>query len=422
MFWCAGLLCGVVPAWQGSRIDLNRGLKDGGGQSGTGSAAVGRTRRALAFAEISLAVMLLVGAGLFISSFIRLLRVDHGFDASGVTVIGYDLPRDIADAVAIRTVRDLLTAVRAVPGVQAEIVVAGDGPYVGSSSSFPLRVVGRPAQKGQDIRYKHVSDGFLNLLRVPLVRGRSLLRTDEDGPAVAVVNEAAARQYWAGRDPLGDRLEINEIVYEIVGVAADMRYTGPTSPPVPEVFLPYTRRTGSGTLLFRSAQPSSAVLPAVKAAIWSVLPGRAVSDVSGTEEVFRRSTLTRRFNMLLMSIFAVLALVIAATGIYGVIAFVVTQRTREIGVRLALGADPRTVVRLFVGQGGLIVGAGLIAGLTVAWWLAHTVQSFLFEVQPRDPLVFTIVALFLGAVGLLACWIPARRAARVDPLVALRAE
>ena len=419
-----GLVCGLLPALQGSRVDLVDGLKDGTGA--TAGAGRQRVRHVLAWAEITLAVMLLVGAGLFISSFARLLRVDQGFDASGITSLGYSIPRlDRGEQRDPDLLRRMLEAVRAVPDVEAAMIVNGGGPYEGGWSSFPLRVEGRPANPDENIRYRSVSTGFMKMLNVPLRAGRDLSTIDtRQAMPVALVNDAAVRQFWGGKSPLGARFEINEITYEVVGVVGDMRYGGPASPPAPEAFLhlEQTEAHSGGTLLVRSRRAPGSVLPDVKAALWSVNPDRPITNVRTTEELFGRTTATRRFNTLLMSIFAALALVIAATGIYGVIAFVVSQRTREIGVRVALGARGSEVVGMFLRQGAIVIAAGITAGLIGAWLLARTVQSFLFEVEPRDPVVFASVAVVLALVGLLACWIPARRAARIDPLIALRAE
>jgi predicted permease len=261
------------------------------------------------------------------------------------------------------------------------------------------------------------------MLGVPVLEGRSLSAADSrPAPPVAVVNQAAVDQFWGGRSPLGVRFEINKLTYEVVGVVGDMRYGGPATPAVPEAFLSFDHgRPSAGTLLVRSARGATAIRD-VKAAIWSVTPGEPITDIRTADELFDQTIAPRRFNMLLMSIFAALALVIAATGVYGVIAFVVGQRTREIGIRMALGAQRAEVVRMFLRQGAGVVAGGLTAGLIGAWMLSRTVQSFLFEVQPRDPVVFASVTLLLALVGVLACWLPARRAARIDPLIALRSE
>ena len=415
-----GILCGLLPAFHGSRTDLVNGLKSGAG------ATPGRTQRRLRYvlvwAEVVLTVILLVGSALFIASFARLLRVDEGFDTRGTFVANVSLPRGTAPAQQAVQYPAMLAAVRAVPGVEAALIRNAGGPYAGGYSTFPVIIPGQPRRSDEEqIRYRHISTDFFGLLRVPVLRGRGFASEDMTAP-VAVINEAAARAYWPGGEPLGGHIEIQKTQYQIVGVVRDMRYNGPAAPPAPEVFLPYERvNAGGGTFLIRPSGDAAATLPAVKAAIRSVNPALPI-EVSTAEELFGQVIATRRFNTMLMTTFGVLALVIAITGIYGVIAFVVGQRTREIGVRVALGAQRGEVIGLFLRQGAVVLSLGIVAGLAGAWMLAKTVRTFLFEIQPRDPYVFGAVALTLAIVGLLACWLPARRAARVDPLIALRAE
>jgi predicted permease len=419
-----GLVCGLLPAFAGSGVDLVRGLKDGASGASAGKAGR-RVRHTLAWVEIALAVMIVAGAGLFIRSFVRLLHVDQGFDAAGVASLRISGPRNAADpAINRRFVLDALAAIRALPGVEAAVTESG-GPYSGGYSSFPVRIAGRPAAEPnvepEMIRFRKVGAGFLDLLRVPVQRGRGFTPDDTpQSPAVAVINEMAARRFWEGQDPLGQRIEIENTTFEIVGIVGNMRYGNPASPPAPEAFLPYEQTAhNGGTIVFRAPRSS---IPAIKAAVWSLNPAQPITGLQTAEDTFGRATATRRFNMLLMSIFAMLGLAIAVTGIYGVMAFIVNQRTREVGVRVALGARPSEVVSLFLKQGVGLLVAGISGGTIAAWWLARTVQSFLFEIDARDPIVFAAVVGLLAIVGLLACWIPARRAGRIDPLVALRTE
>ena len=422
-----GLGCGLVPALQGSRRDLTAGMKDGSGATPGGSRQ--KARHALAWLEVALAVMLLVGAGLFISSFTRLLRLDYGFDPRSLVTIDYARQRIPEGRPEDLTyLPRMLAAVRQLPGVEAALVTAGNGPFFGGSTTVPFRVLGREDPGGQerhDIRIKRVSAGFLEILRVPIVRGRSFTPADSRQAApVLVLNEAAARRFFPGEDPIGQRLELQKQHWDVIGIAGDMRYKDPTEAPVPEAFLNYEQATlhGGGTLLVRGNGNALDSVAAVKAAIWSVNSAQVLSNVQTVDAQFGRTTAQRRFNMLLMSIFALLAVTIAATGIYGVIAFLVGRRTREIGVRMALGAQRSEVVRLFLKQGLLVVSTGIAGGLLGAWWLARNLQSFLYEVDARDPVVFATVAVTLALVGMAASWIPARRAAWVDPLTALRSE
>ena len=417
-----GLVCGLLPAIQAARVDLVRGLRDGARGDTTGRTGR-RVRFALAWTEIALAVMLLVGSGLFARSFIRLLRVDEGFDATGVMSLSVSGPRG-ADAAANRTfVLNALAAIRALPGTEAAVTESG-GPYSGGYSSFPIRLPGRPAPASGEpemIRFRKVSFGFLEMLHVPIRRGRGFAASDTaQAPPVALINETAARTFWPEGHAIGQPLTIEKTTFEIVGIVGDMRYGGPAAAVVPEAFLPFEQAAGHGGTFIVRAPPTS--VQAVKAEIWRIDPSQPISGPISAGEMFDRATATRRFNTLLMLVFGVLALVIAVTGLYGVLAFIVGQRMREVGVRVALGARPSQVVVLFLKQGVVVLTAGVVSGLVGAWWLARMVQSFLFQIDARDATVFGGVALLLFIVGLVACWVPAKRAARIDPLTAMRAE
>jgi predicted permease len=318
---------------------------------------------------------------------------------------------------------DMLAAIRTVPGIEAAAAESG-GPYEGGYSSFPITIPGRPApgpnEEPEMIRFRKVSGGFLEMLRVPLLAGRGFTRDDATGAPVALINDLAARRFWGDTNPIGQPLTIGKTTYLIVGIVASMHYAGPAAARAPEAFLPFEQAGKTwATFIFRGL---IAQAPAVKAAIWSVNPAQPVSDLRTAEATFGRATATRRFNMFVMAIFATLALAIAVTGIYGVIAFIVNQRTREVGVRVALGAQRGQVVGLFVREGGVLLGVGIAAGLVGAWLAGGTVQSLLFEMGARDPAVFALVAAVLAGAGLVACWIPARRASRVEPLAALRGD
>jgi ABC-type antimicrobial peptide transport system permease subunit len=269
------------------------------------------------------------------------------------------------------------------------------------------------------IRVRNVSVGFLEMLRVPLLSGRGFTREDATGAPVALVNDVAARKFWGEANPIGESLVIRKISYQIVGVVGSMRYAGPASVLPPEAFLPFEQTARNyAAFLFRGPVTS---IPALKAAVWSVNPTQPISVVVA-DRMFGRATATRRFNMFLMSIFAVLAVAIALTGIYGVISFVVNQRTREVGVRIALGAGRSQVIGLFLRQGLGLLATGIVFGLVAASLLGSTVQSFLFGVEPGNPLVFAIVGTAFAAIGLIAAWIPALRASRIEPLSALKSE
>jgi len=419
-----GGLSGLAPAFQNSRLDFVRGLKEGA-PAAAGARGGRSVRNALAVVEVALAVTLLVGAGLFVSSFVRLLNVDQGFDPSGVMSLQVAAPSTTSNAPNgyRQQMLDMLAAIRAVPGVVAAATESG-GPYEGGYSAFPIRVPGRPAPGPNDepdmIRFRKVSAGFLEMLHVPLLSGRGFTREDAAGAPVALINDGAARRFWSDTNPVGQPLTIENTTYQIVGVVGSMRYAGPASAPAPEAFLPFEQTArGYATFIFHGPDTS---VPAIKAAIWSVNASQPISSLLVADQMFGRATAARRFNMSLMIIFATLALAIAVTGIYGVIAFVVTQRAREIGIRLALGARRAQVMGLLLRHGAALLTSGIAAGLFAAWLLGSTVRSFLFGVEPGNLTVFAAAATLLAAIGLAACWIPARRASRIEPLNALRAE
>jgi predicted lysophospholipase L1 biosynthesis ABC-type transport system permease subunit len=258
-----------------------------------------------------------------------------------------------------------------------------------------------------------------------LVRGRYLADTDRKGaPPVVILNEAAARTYWPGTDPLGQRLRIETTERTVVGIAGDIRHAGPELPPLKEAYVPLGQEEIiQATLVMRPPGDPAALLPAVKAAIWSVNPDQTLYTDRVTLDAYMDSLIAqRRFNMALLALFGVLGLVISAVGIYGVMAYLVSQRTREIGVRMALGASRHAVVRMVLVNSGLLVLSGLVMGSAGAWYLSTVARSFLFELDARDPRAFVVAIACLTIAAFLATVVPARRAARVDPMIALRAE
>ena len=404
-----GLVFGVVPALQSARPDLTGALKEGG-RSATAGGRAQFVRSLLVVAEVALAVVLLVGAGLFTGSFVRLMRVDPGFDYRNVIALNVGLTRApgqrFDDEFAARSrvyAQQVLDAVARVPGVQAAGEVSGGLPLTGSWSRTSIKLPGRAEMKsddpshfikgdGDDIDRRSVSAGYLELMRIPLRKGRYLNADDRAGtPMVAVINDAAAQKYWPGQEPIGQRFTMNDQEWTVVGVVGNIHHLGPEVAPRQECYLPLAQEKQYGvSLVVRTAGDPMSVLPAVKAAIWSInREQRLTGDTVTLERYMDRLIAQRRFNMAVLALFGVLGLVIAAVGIYGVMAYVVAQRTNEIGVRMALGATRGRVVAMVLGQAGTLVAAGLAAG---------------------------------AAAGLLASALPARRAATVDPLVALRAE
>ncbi len=432
-----GLFFGAVPALQSSRPNLTTALKDSG-RSSTAGAGSQRLRSLLVVAEVALAVVLLVGAGLFIGSFAKLMAIDPGFDYRNVLALDVGVRPDpkltgraMFDDMSKRGgpyIEQMLAAVRAVPGLEAVAAVQGGLPLTNSWSRNGIELPGRPEFKGPDdsIDRRVVSAGYLETIRIPLKRGRSIQESDREGSErIAVINESAARKYWPGEDPLGKRFKMNSNEYVVVGIVGDIRNLGPETPPRQECYMPGTQNSfyGSATLVMRTSGKAIDRLPAVKSAIWSVNKEQRLRTETVTLEGYMdRLIAQRRFNMALLALFGVLGLVIAGAGIYGVMAYVVAQRTNEIGVRMALGATRRHVIRMVLQRASILIAAGIVVGAGVAWWFSAGVKTFLFEVEPNDVRIFAAALATLAAAGLLASAVPARRAASVDPIIALRQE
>ena len=439
-----GVLFGLLPALQSTRPDITRALRDGG-RSMTASRG-GAMRSALVVSEVALAVMLLVGAGLFTASFVQLMRIDTGFDHERLLTFGIyarvdaqaldEASRKGHDAALayyadlerqfVPRLRAIADAVGRVPGVEGAAAVNGGVPLTGSYMRSGVYLPGRDELTGDDsVDLRQVSAGYLEVLRVPLIAGRYL--TEEDvatGAKVIVVNESAAARYWPGRSALGQQMghNIEDGMRTVIGVVGDIRHLGPEGARRQEVYVPLDATTGA-SLVVRTAGDPMALLPAVKRAVWSVDPDQYVPSIDVTlESHLAQMVAQRRFNMALLALLGVLALVIAAAGVYGVMAYVVSQRTQEIGVRMALGARPADVVSMVMSRAGLLVISGLAIGGAAAWYLSAGVRTFLFLVAPNDWRVFAVSIVVLGVSGMAACAIPARRAARVDPLIALRGD
>jgi putative ABC transport system permease protein len=431
-----GLVFGVVPALHASRPDLTTALKDSG-RSSTAGAASQRLRGLLVVAEVALAVILLVGAGLFIGSFARLVSVDPGFNYRNVVVFDVYPRPDMTLTGQARWedmmrrggpyLAQVMAAVRGVGGVRDVAAVSNGLPLSGSWSRNSVTLPGKGELEGDDdsIDQRGVSPNYLQVMEIPLRRGRYLNDNDREGSEmVAVINDAAARKYWPGQDALGQRFTVNDKERVVVGIVGNIRHLGPELPPRQECYLPMSQSGASGgTLVIRTTGDAMAAVPALKAAIWSVnKEQRLTREVVTLEGYMDRLIAQRRFNMALLALFGVLGLVIAAVGIYGVMAYIVAQRTSEIGVRMALGATRGNVVAMVLRRASWLMAAGIAIGGAGAWYLSSTVKSFLFEVEPNDPGIFAGALTTLAIAGLLASAIPARRAAAVDPLIALRQE
>jgi putative ABC transport system permease protein len=421
-----GLLFGIFPALQLSKPDLTNALKDGG----RGSAGAGRQRMrsALVVAEVALAVVLLVGAALFIGSFVTLMRIHPGFDSERVLTAQVsprlepgNQPPDRTSAPAFAQIVERISQI---PGVVHASMISGGMPLSGSMSTTDLIVPGRKIENDDGISIRRVTPEYHKALRIPLRSGRLFDATDRKGATnVAIINDSAAKKYFPGENPVGRVVRTNDEDRTIVGVVGDVYQTSLETEPRTEVYVPMSQlRVLGGELVIRTSTDPYAVLPAVKSAVLSVLPDVPLRNIRTMEEVMSRRVAQRRLNMLLLGLFGLLGLVISAVGIYGVMAYVVSQRTREIGVRMALGATRANVVWMVLMNACVLIAAGLVIGGVGAWYLSAAAKTFLFRLDATDPRAFAAAVVSLSLAALIASFIPARRAASVDPMVALRAE
>jgi putative ABC transport system permease protein len=390
-------------------------------------------RQGLVTAEVALALVLLTGAGLLIRSFERLLAVDPGFRAKNVVEVQvFTWDRTGTPERTRAFFANTIERMKTIPGVDAVGAVSAM-PFAVANIDIksPLEVIGRPPSAAGDQLGTYVTvatPGYFTAMSIPLKEGRFLEERDtEKAPLVAVISEALSRREWPKESPVGRRIRImwhgQKLEPEVVGVVSQIRHDSLDSAARPEVFLPHAQAPFSSmTYALRGAGEPSALIDAAKRQIWSVDPLQTVYDAASVETLVAASVVRQRFSMTIMSTFALLALVLCASGIYGILSFTTTQRTREIGVRMALGADSRTIQRMVLREGSIVILIGIIAGLAGALAGARFLQTLLFEVSPGDPLTIASVCALLGIVGLVACYVPARRATRVDPLVALRAE
>jgi putative ABC transport system permease protein len=433
-----GVTFGLVPAIVFSGEGMVASLRDSG-RGGTASRARQRLRATLVVAEVALAAALAIGAGLFATSFIRLLSVKEGFDYHGV-LTARAVPFETGGTAADRTtagqlaLKDLAARLRAMPGVDSVGVLGGALPLSGAFHRLPAQVPGRaePLSGDDSADVYYVTPEYLPTMRVPMIRGRAFTDADDraDGDPVVVLNQTAARRYFGDEDPIGRTIGLPTGttldvfgMRTIVGIVGDERPLGPETSPRPEAYSPLAQGPyGNGYLVLRTNGDPEALVPVVKALVSSVMPKRVVPPPATLESLFGRLIAQRRFNMLLVGLFGVLAMAIAAAGLYGVMSYLVAQRTQEIGVRMALGAAPIRVIGMVLRQAVGLLATGLVLGLVLAWSAAGFLRAFLFQVSAHDLGVYAGVPVILLLAGLGAAYFPARRAARVDPLIALRSE
>ncbi len=425
-----GFIFGLAPALQTTKPDLNSTLKEGKGASS--GASGGRIRSLLVVAEVALALILLVGAGLLIKSFIKLRSVDPGFNPENVLTVNVALPatRYPERQQAAVFYAELLEKVKALPGVESA-GAASSLPLIGNDTDANFIVEGRPLpQPGNEPAawYSVVTPDYLRAIGMRLVRGRFFTERDNaSSPVAVIISQSMANRFWPDEDPVGKRLGTGDpekpTWREIVGVVEDVKQFGLDVDARPTMYFSHGQVPSKAmTLTVRASSNPLNLASAVRSQVQSLDPNLAVSDVQTMEELLSTSIAAPRFTMFLLAVFSSLAMILAAVGIYGVISYAVTQRTHEIGIRVALGARSGDVLRLVVGQAVLLTVIGVGAGLVGAFALTRLMESLLFGVSATDPSIFILISVILIGVALGASFIPARRATKVDPMVALRYE
>jgi putative ABC transport system permease protein len=430
------LIFGLIPAWHASKPDLHSTLEQTGRTVATGANRL-RFRQVLVVFQVSIAVMLVIGAGLLIKSFWMLQRVDPGFRAEGVLSASLNLPfSKYPEPVQINNFnRQLLDRISTLPGVKSA-TIAYDPPLQ-SNWLDSFEIEGRvPSSDNQSpsANFIPVGPNYFETVSVQLVAGRKFTALDDqDHPGVAIVNESFVKHYFPNENALGQRLRPSPPAriwrnqrltsFEIVGVVRDVKLAGLEAPSEPAYYLPAAQAPlGDMTLLVRTTTDPLSVVGAVRGAVLSIDPNQPISNVSTLEKVVDESVAQRRLNMLLMGLFGALAMLLSAVGIYGLLSHAVTQRTQEMGIRMALGAQVSDVLKLVLKQGMILALIGEAIGLVGALALTRLIRGLLFGVTPNDLTTFVVVAGVLGIVALMACYLPARRATKVDPLIALRYE
>ncbi|HWP43421.1 MAG TPA: ABC transporter permease [Blastocatellia bacterium] len=416
-----GIIFGLIPGLQASRAASAEWLKEG--DRGARGLRHRRARNALVVAQVALALVLLAGAGLLMQSFARMRRVDFGYDPRGLLTMNLSLPRQ-NPALFARQVRD---KVAATPGVESVSLMSF---ATLGGLRFPFNIDGRPLPEGdQTASYSAISPDYFNTLKVGMLAGRKF--TERDGPqspSVAIINETLARQYFPGEDPIGKRIVIAYLgqrqTREIVGVAGDIKQDEPNKPTMPEIFVPFEQQPwGAAWLLIRTASPDPlSMRNAVQRAIWSVSGALPVSKAETLEQLLNEQIAEPRLYTALLGVFAAIALALAAVGVYGITSYSVAERTHEIGIRMAIGADRRDILGLVIRQGLALTLTGVAIGVAAGLATTRIMSSLLFQVGANDPLTFIIISALLTVVALAASYIPARRATKLDAITALRHE
>ncbi len=427
----SSVLFGLVPALQATRTELRESLNESGTKASP-SRAHHRFRGGLVVGELALSLILLVGAGLLVRGFAALLGEETGFDTRGVLTARMSVPvykYSLAEAPQ-RILQPVLEQLRSQPGMQS-VGLTSLLPIESGSITTSYTIEGEPQpEPGKEAmaELRALSPGLYKTLGIPLLAGRDFTEQDGQGELVVIVNQSLAQRHFGEGEAVGRRLTFMRQAATVIGVVGDVRQGGLDRKPVPEIDMPYNHPGANPFglqdfyLVMETTVDPAAGGAALRAALRAVDSELAVADVYTMEEVISRSMAARRMNLVLLGAFSLIALVLATAGLYGVISYTVSQRTRELGIRMALGARPADVVKLVMGQGALLAALGLGAGLVGAFGLSRFMEGLLYGVSTKDPLTFGSLALLLGFIALLATWMPARRASRVDPIIAIKSD
>ena len=426
-----GMIFGLAPALGASNPDLNESLKEGGKNPGHGSGG-GRLRSLLMVFEVSVALILLIGAGLMIKSFLRLQQVNPGFNPQRVLTVELALPRSKykENHQVLSFYNEVVDRVERLPGVEAAAAVS-TLPLAGGVSVLNIEVEGRPQLPSGHVigaESQVVSPSYFRTMAIPLLKGRLFTDQDvEEAPGVIVINDVMADRYWPGEDPIGKRISLVDALtgpwLTVIGVVENVRQVTLDSEPYPQMYEAYSQNPGRGAaLVVRTASDPMSLISAVRTQVSAIDRDQPLYNVRSMDQVLDDSVSRQRFNMLLISIFTAVALVLAAVGIYGVISYSVSHRSHEIGIRMALGARQADILKMVIEHGLKLALAGVGIGLVAAFILTRVISSLLYGVSAIDPFTFASGAIVLIGVAIMACYIPARRATKVDPMIALRYE
>ncbi|HEU0207376.1 MAG TPA: ABC transporter permease [Candidatus Udaeobacter sp.] len=428
-----GIAFGLAPAIHGSHLNLNDSLKEGGRDAAGGSKG-NRARSVLVAGEVAVSFVLLIGAGLLINSFFHLRNLDPGFRADHLLAMKVDLSEvkypDRERRAAFFD--EVIRRVRALPGVQSA-AVADNLPLTYDGDSMMISVEGipdPPPDQRPDVIYRVIGPNYFRTMGIPIVRGRDFTDQDKvDSRDAVVISEKTARHFWPGEDPIGKRLKPGSSMSkapwrEVIGVVKDVRQNSLIAPAKMEMYFTYRqiKNVPANALVVQTAIEPMSLAASVRNTIWSVDKDQTVADIDTMDHIVAQAVARQRFSMVLLGLFAILALLLASVGIYGVMSYSVAQRTREIGIRIALGARRGDVLQMTVAQGLKLVGAGMLLGLIAAFLLTRVLATLLFGVSPTDPITFAGISMVLLTVAILASYVPALRATKVDPIIALRAQ